>query len=311
MSDSQYIDDSDVSNADSFAFSASLGDYQIIGNSTQVPSSSNITETLTETTRLYPANNNDESQSAYSGMHGIVFWFCFSYFSFLAIVMYLFSIQRSSGKNRAFLAGYTLAASTATTSVCYFFMAIDLGRLYEAYGVEVMDGIVLTPGRLLYRPVQPAVYWVRHVEWAISTSLCLFLLAHLASTPDRSESRSRSVPALHRIYAVGMNLCVHIVGLAATLVPRLELSKWTYWVLGLFLFAALFRQLITAAGCFSETARKNRRLQQYRTMTYFMLATWSVYPLIWAISDGRYGSRSGVGRRGFCHPAAGRNGKRN
>jgi bacteriorhodopsin len=218
-----------------------------------------------------------------------IFWFCFSYFTFLAVAMYLFSVRKSSERKEPFVAGHTLAASTACTAACYFFMALGEGRLHEAYAIQVAPGIVAAPGDLLYRPVHPPTFWVRHVDWAISTSLALLLLAALAGTPRRpTPGRApRAVPLPFLVSAVGLNLCVHVLGLAGTLAPRVELSKWTYWVLGLFVFAALLRQLAAPAGALARAAARNGRAAEARTVLRFVVGSWCVYPVLWAVCDGR------------------------
>ncbi len=60
-------------------------------------------------------------------------------------------------------------------------------------------------------------------------------------------------------------------------------------VLGLCLFGGLFRQLADPAGAFARAAGRNRREAEYRAVLRFMGAVWGVYPVLWAISDGRRG----------------------
>ncbi len=74
----------------------------------------------------------------FSGYSYTVSWFCFAYFTFLAIVICIFSEQRSAQHRQPFLAGYLLSASTAVTASCYFFMASGKGKLYEPYAVQVL-----------------------------------------------------------------------------------------------------------------------------------------------------------------------------
>ena len=242
----------------------------------------NILPNATSLSATQPADNGNQL-----GYSQFVFWFCFAYFAFLATIMYLFSSGKSSERKEPFCAGHTLAASTAITAACYFFMAIGEGQLYEVYAVQVADGITTAPGNLLYRRMQPPVIWIRHVDWAISTSIALFLLTLLAGTPRRPGPGARAVPVPFTATAVGLNLCVHVLGLTGTLVPHVELSKWTYWVLGLLLYAALLRHLTGARAALARAAARNRRANEVRNVLRFVCCVWSAYPVLWAIGDGR------------------------
>jgi bacteriorhodopsin len=238
---------------------------------------------LFNTTSILP----DLSDFSTGGYSHIVFWFCFAYFSFLAITMYLFSTRKSPDNAEPFIAGHLLAASTAMTATCHFFMAVGVGSLQEAYAVKVVDGIISAPGVLLFRDIKPPIRWIRHVDWAISTSIALLLLNLLAGSPRRSGPRVRAVPMPFVVFTVGLNLCVHVLGLAATLAPRTELSKWTYWIFGLMLFATLLRHLTSNNGALVRAAARARRGPEVRSILRFILGAWSVYPILWAVTDGR------------------------
>ena len=67
--------------------------------------------------------------------------------------------------------------------------------------MEVYDGIVEKPGRLLWTAVMPPVIWIRHVSWALSSAVQLHILMLVASNPtpgknvhSRSSRRDNKAP---------------------------------------------------------------------------------------------------------------------
>ena len=54
--------------------------------------------------------------------------------------------------------------------------------------MEVYDGIVEKPGRLLWTAVMPPVIWIRHVSWALSSAVQLHILMLVASNPTPGKN---------------------------------------------------------------------------------------------------------------------------
>ena len=77
----------------------------------------------------------------------------------------------------------------ALASAGYWLMSLGMGHLQEVYGVQVYEGITDSPGRLLWKATIPPVVWLRHLSWAITSSIQLHLLISVASTPPPAPHR--------------------------------------------------------------------------------------------------------------------------
>ena len=82
-----------------------------------------------------------------------------------------------------------LSLQHALASAGYWLMSLGMGHLQEVYGVQVYEGITDSPGRLLWKATIPPVVWLRHLSWAITSSIQLHLLISVASTPPPSPLR--------------------------------------------------------------------------------------------------------------------------
>eukprot|EP00277_Geminigera_cryophila_P004308 CAMPEP_0179423244 /NCGR_PEP_ID=MMETSP0799-20121207/10894_1 /TAXON_ID=46947 /ORGANISM="Geminigera cryophila, Strain CCMP2564" /LENGTH=333 /DNA_ID=CAMNT_0021197501 /DNA_START=29 /DNA_END=1027 /DNA_ORIENTATION=- len=236
----------------------------------------------------------------------VLWFFCAALCVFTAVTLAALALRRndSSFSCRSL---HALAFMFAVTSMGYLVMALGLGHIQEVYGVEVFDGIVDTPGRLLWRAVVPPIVWLRHVSWVFTSAIQLHLIMSAASNGARqleavrhpgatmqmqanlrelrplhsSKKRSSTVPLEMRFYVISINTLMHVSGLIGTVVPKNELSKWLYWLFGCAMFAMILNQLTSNHGQISKVASKNKVLPHYRALCRITLSVWGLYPLIW------------------------------
>uniref|UniRef100_A0A7S0HY48 Uncharacterized protein n=1 Tax=Hanusia phi TaxID=3032 RepID=A0A7S0HY48_9CRYP len=175
------------------------------------------------------------------------------------------------------------------TAAMYLLMSLNIGLLYEAYDVHVEPGIILQPGTMLHRPVDPPVYWIRNVLWAFSTTIDVFILTVFVDSTKNVSKQKKSKTLLtweYKAYILMINAALHTCGVIGTIVPTSQLSKWTYWVFGLALFVILMNQLASRQCALMKTAERNAVLEPYRKLVRVILVTWSLYPTLWAVGDG-------------------------
>ena len=108
------------------------------------------------------------------------------------------------------------------------------------------------------------------------------------STKSKRSTKARrcTVQQEMQFYVIAINTMMHVAGLIGTLVPADEVSKWMYWIFGCAMFAMIANQLTSTRGQICKVAKKNKALDVLRTLTRTTIATWALYPLMWAFADG-------------------------
>lgn len=194
-----------------------------------------------------------------------------------------------------------LILNTVVIAAQYLAMALDMGLMQDAFFVQVENGIIDEPGRLLWRPVMPPIYWCRSVSWLVTTSLTLLLVLDFAGRLSASAAgggkgkgkggkghrrTARAVPLVLKVYVLSLNVCLQLVGTIATLAAWRDFSKWFYWVFGLGVWIMMLRQMWPTNALVCRIAAKNKVGAEYFALVRLVFCTWSLYPIIWAIGDG-------------------------
>ena len=78
------------------------------------------------------------------------------------------------------------------------------------------------------------------------------------------EMPTKRVPFTLKFYLIGLNSCIHACGCIGTLVPVVQVGKWTYWVFGMLIYWMLLRQLYGADSVLVRIATQNKKLAEYQ-----------------------------------------------
>ncbi|KAI9720718.1 MAG: ion channel activity [Chrysothrix sp. TS-e1954] len=159
---------------------------------------------------------------------------------------------------------YITAAITMVASIAYYSMGSNLGWAPIAVEFERSDSVV--------RGMNREIFYVRYIDWVITTPLLLMDLLLTAGMPWPSV-----------LYTILIDEIMIITGLAGALTA--STYKWGYWVFGM---AALFwigwvliMEARPHAYHFGSDVGKSFLL--CGTWTFFL---WCLYPIAWGLSEG-------------------------
>jgi len=161
---------------------------------------------------------------------------------------------------RRFYTVTVLVSGIATVAYLLMFLGIGVTE------VRVPDGIVLR------------IYWMRYVDWLLTTPLLLLDLALLAGADRRI------------IYTlVGLDVGMVLVGAAAALAPLGQTPRLALWALSSLLFVTL---LYVLANRLSERAawQTGEVAALFSTLRNLVIVLWTAYPIVWI-----FGTESTIG----------------
>ncbi|KAF2157547.1 family A G protein-coupled receptor-like protein [Myriangium duriaei CBS 260.36] len=157
---------------------------------------------------------------------------------------------------------YITAGVTMVAAIAYFTMGSDLGRV---------------PIRAEFTRGRPAgitreIFYVRYIDWVITTPLLLLDLLLTAALP---------LPTI--LFVVLVDEVMIITGLIGALVS--SSYKWGYYVFGCVALFYILYQLIwearRSAGIVGQDV--GRAFFMCGTLTAFL---WTLYPIAWGLSEG-------------------------
>lgn len=180
----------------------------------------------------------------------------FAGFAFMGIAF------RKPRRNRLF--HYLTAAVVFVASIAYFTMGANLG--FTPIEVEFMRTDPRVAGQ--YR----AIYYVRYIDWVITTPL---LLADLMLTAG--------MPWPTIMFVIIMDEVMIITGLVGALVT--SIYKWAYFVFGCVALFYILYHLVWESRLHSRRFGKDveRCFLYCGTLTAFL---WTLYPIAWGLSEG-------------------------
>jgi bacteriorhodopsin len=124
-------------------------------------------------------------------------------------------------------------------------------------------------------PAQREIYWARYVDWSITTPLLLVDLCLLAG-----------ISGANITVAVVADLIMVLTGLFAALSGESKPS-WGYYAMGCIAYLVIVYQL--AVGGRQTAASKDKKTATfYAAIGGFTLLLWTVYPIIWGVSEGAH-----------------------
>jgi len=119
-------------------------------------------------------------------------------------------------------------------------------------------------------------YYARYIDWAITTPLMLWELSRLAQDFSHKDHTTEFY------YICFLDILMIISGLIGGLIC--ESDKWALFGFSMLCFIPIMKQL-----CDFDTAEDDNDAdiqKQYRNARNITITAWSVYPLIWILSEG-------------------------
>lgn len=174
-------------------------------------------------------------------------------------------IGMSFGKPRRDRIFHYLTASVVfVAAIAYFTMGSNLG--FTPIGVEYQRSSPKVHGEFR------AIYYVRYIDWVITTPLLLMDLLLTAGTPW---------PTL--IWVIVVDEIMIITGLVGALVT--SGYKWAYFVFGCVALIYIVYQLVWEARIHSRHFGQDveRAFLMCGSLTAFL---WVLYPIAWGVSEG-------------------------
>jgi len=187
-------------------------------------------------------------------------WTVFSIFSLSAFV-FLGLGFRKPATDRVF--HYITTAIVIVAAIAYFTMASDLG--FVPVAVEYHRG-----GKVAGNLRQ--VFYVRYIDWAITTPLLLLDLLLTAGLPWQ-----------HILFTILMDLAMVICGLIAALVT--SIYKWAYFAFGCIAFLYVVYVLLFPARRHASVLGADVS-RAYNISGVWLLGLWFVYPVAFGVCEG-------------------------
>jgi bacteriorhodopsin len=131
-------------------------------------------------------------------------------------------------------------------------------------GIGVAE--IRVPGEMVLR-----IYWMRYVDWLLTTPLLLFDLALLAGA-DRDT--------IYRL--VGLDVGMVVVGGAAAVAPVGQTVRLALWAVSSLFFVALLYVLANRLS--RQAARQSGEVAAlFSTLRNLVIVLWTAYPIVWII----------------------------
>ncbi|EHY52045.1 hypothetical protein HRR83_003394 [Exophiala dermatitidis] len=160
---------------------------------------------------------------------------------------------------------------TTFAFLSYFAMATGSGFGYTKYTVTESHKKVPDTHQVINREV----YWARYVDWTITTPLLLLDLALLAG-----------LSGANILVAVGADVIMILTGLFAAFGHN-KAQTWGWYAWACIAYLVIIYQL--AFNGRQAVANKDSKTKAfYGSIAGFTLIVWTLYPIIWALSEGAH-----------------------
>jgi len=123
--------------------------------------------------------------------------------------------------------------------------------------------------------LQREVFFARFVDWGLSTPLLLMDLMFLAG-----------MSVLDIILVVVADEIMVLTGLFAALIPASD-YKWGFYGFSCLAYIYIVFKLVMV-GRRAAVVRGTKVSKVFNGIALFVLIVWTLYPIVWAISEGRH-----------------------
>ena len=179
------------------------------------------------------------------------------------------SILLTDGKQMAFrvpvqkrLFHILTAFITTFAAISYFAMAVGDGKSWSHSTIKESHKHVPDVTKDVYREV----YWVRYVDWSLTTPLLLLDLAFLAG-----------LSGANILVAVVADLIMILTGLFAAF-SKDDTAKWGFYAIACLAYLVVVYQL-AVHGRATVKAKDSKTATFFQAIAGFTLVLWTVYPM--------------------------------
>ncbi|KAK4211336.1 putative opsin protein [Rhypophila decipiens] len=164
----------------------------------------------------------------------------------------------------------TLMAIIATIS--YFALASGDGEAYNC--VTVRDAHKHTPD--MYHEVCRQVYWVRYVDWALTTPLLLLQLSLLAG-----------IDGAHTLMAVVANVIMILTAMFSAFGTEGTAQTWGWYAISCISYMfVIWHVALHGTRVVGNKGAGVSRL--FGSLGLFTFLVWTAYPIVWGIVNGSH-----------------------
>lgn len=160
---------------------------------------------------------------------------------------------------------YITAGITAIACIAYFSMGSDLGQ-------TPIQAEFTRPGSITGPAGTREIFWVRYIDWFVTTPLLLTDLLLTAGVPW---------PTL--LVTILADEIMIVTGLVGALTQTSY--KWGYWVFGMFAFFFIVYELVVDARRHA-TALGGSVKSTFLKCGVLTIGLWFLYPIAWGLSEG-------------------------
>lgn len=180
------------------------------------------------------------------------------------------------------LAFYALAARVPVQKRLFHFITslITTVAFLSYFAMATGDGIGLhtisvteNSSHTITEITRRQIYWARYVDWALTTPLLLLDLSLLAGLSGYSI-----------LVTIVADVVMILTGLFAAY-ARFEGQKWGWYTIACLSYLTIIYQL-AYKGRTAVADKDNQTRRFFGVLSLFTLVIWTIYPVVWAFSDG-------------------------
>ena len=160
---------------------------------------------------------------------------------------------------------------TLTAALSYFAMATGDGNAYSCIKVKDHHSKHIPS---TYHDECRQVFWVRYIDWSLTTPLLLLDLCLLAG-----------ISGAHTIMAIVADIIMVLTGMFAAFGREHTPQKWGWYAIGCIAYLFIIWHL-AVNGRAAVAARGSKTTKLFASLSVFTLILWTAYPIVWGVADG-------------------------
>jgi len=178
----------------------------------------------------------------------VALWIGFVGMALPTIIFYLWYVNETPGKRK--FHAITIGI-TGMASIAYLFMA---------------------SGRGYYIVDDRQFYYMRYIDWVITTPLLLLDLCALAACSTEKT-----------MFLILLDVLMIISGALGGLVTTGE--KYVFWAMGMLFFIPIIYDLLVSLKANAAKAGE-AAVSSFNTLALLTVVLWSAYPIVWILAEG-------------------------
>jgi len=160
--------------------------------------------------------------------------------------------------------------ATIISALSYFAMASGMGSGFRC--AEVTDSHEHIPDT--HHTVCRQVYWVRYVDWTLSTPLLLIDLCLLAG-----------IDGAHTLMAVASSVIMTLAGLASAYGRKHTAQRWGWFAIAVLAYLFVIWH-VALHGSRMARAKGDKVARLFGGLAGYIFVIWTIYPIVWGVAEG-------------------------